>query len=113
MKEMVCSACRGHHEPGAKCHDGVRVGWCLPGSEITWGSISAREAKPIGAKIVIDGPGGRFIVYHHDNWGDERSPWRLTRRTPEDDDTEVMDEFSQMRDAVQVARRYAAESPSP
>jgi hypothetical protein len=88
------------------------VGWRSPGGPWTEGSISAKEAKAIGATITVTGNGKRFEINHKDNWGDERFPWRLfgviaVGEHRSADSALQIDEFPSLRESVTAARKMA------
>ena len=90
----------------------LSVGWRLPGERAVNGPISAREAKAVGATIFVSGAATKFEIYHKDNWGDERFPWRLSRvigvgsERPGEMSVAV-DEFGSLREAMREARKLA------
>jgi len=63
----------------------------------------AIEVRDVMGYVEIDG----FRVEHHDNWGDERFPWRV-RAPLANDEREVLDEFATFREAVRFIRKETA-----
>jgi len=62
---------------------------------------SARVVKELLGQIDV----GAYLVSHHDNWGDERFPWRVLSPPDEQGFREILDEHAQYRTAVQDAYR--------
>jgi len=61
---------------------------------------TAREVKAVLGQVEV----GPYLVSHHDNWGDERFPWRVLGIPDADGFREILDEFPQYRLAVRFAR---------
>lgn len=92
--------------------------WKLPGGDEEVGTISATEAKPIGAQIIIASASRKFRIWHDERSFDNRGCWRLEERWavgtkhPTDDWRMVSvdgndGEYCSLREARAVARRMA------
>jgi hypothetical protein len=61
---------------------GIFEAWKTTGSDILEGRIDATSAKAVGASIFIRNSWQQFKICHHDNWGDDRFPWKLHENRP-------------------------------
>lgn len=92
----------------------IHFSWSMPGCPPEDGLITAKELKPIGARIHIHCGGYYFMVDHHDNWGDERFPWRLMHRVvvgqnAPSENWDVLEEFPSLASALKEAKRIIRE----
>jgi hypothetical protein len=62
---------------------------------------TAREVKLVLGSVDI----GTHRVTHHDDWGDERFPWRVLGPADAEGFRETLEEFPRYRDAVAFAKR--------
>jgi hypothetical protein len=62
---------------------------------------TAREVKDVLGQVEVYG----LLVEHHDNWGDERFPWRLRDVPDADGNREILDEFPRYSEACKAARQ--------
>lgn len=63
---------------------------------------TAKEVKQILGFVDI----GKYRIDHHDNWGDERFPWRVLGPADAEGFRETVEEFARYRDAVQFAKKF-------
>jgi hypothetical protein len=94
---------------------GIYEAWCMPGCPEEQGTITAAEAKPIGATNIIASSFRKFRIWHDERSFDNRGCWRIDERivvgtTHPAETWESLadgDEYSSLREAKAVARRLA------
>lgn len=70
---------------------------------------TAREVRDVLGQVEI----GNYLVTYHDNWGDERFPWRVCGPKNTDDFREIVQEFASYREAVRFARKEGRKAVRP
>ena len=92
---------------------GIYEAWKLPGCEEVVEPISATDAKPIGAMIIIASASRKFRIWWNENAiAYDRGGWRLEERwvlgrDGRGADWQYVDEFRTLREAKVTARRLA------
>lgn len=98
---------------------GVYEAWRVPGGEEVMEPITASEAKPIGAVILLANAYRKFRIWWSENSvAYDRGCWVLEERWPRGtreaiDDWEKVDEFRALQEAKAVARRMLRSSRIP
>ncbi len=94
---------------------GIYEAWSMPGCPEEEGTITATEAKPIGACIIVASSVRKFRIYHDTRSMSNRGCWKIEERItvgtshPCETWESLPDgeEYNTLREAKSVARRLA------